>query len=153
MQVNTKTYYKTSSIPQVAEIAVEYSTSTQSDILSKENILNSIEEFVNLENNWDGYGAIPLSLGSAKNANEFISSLSDELFENFYDGYPNTHGTISFEWKNKKDDEFFIEIGDKLVSYCLILKGHKPIKKDLIKLNPEKIKTIKSYIKKLDASI
>ena len=153
MQANTKPYYKTSSIPQVAEIAVDYLTSTQSDILRKEDVLSSIDEFVNLENNWDGYGANPLSLESAKNAKEFISNLSDELFKNFYDGFPNTHGTISFEWKNEKDDEFFIEIGDKLVSYCLILKGHKPIKKDLIELNPEKIKTIKSYIKKLDASI
>ena len=94
-------------------------------------------------------GAIALSLESAKNAKEFISNLSDELFGNFCDGYPNTHGTVSFEWKNKNDDEFFIEIGDKLVSYCLILKGHKPIKKDLIELSLEKIKTIKSYILKL----
>ena len=146
MQVNTKPYYKTLSIPQVAEIAVDYLTSTQSDVLRKEDIFNSIDEFVNLENNWDGYGAIPLSLESGKNAKEFISNLSEGLLENFYDGYPNTHGTISFEWKNKNDDEFFIEIGDKLVSYCLILKGHKPVKKDLIELNPEKIKTIKSYI-------
>ena len=98
-------------------------------------------------------GAIALSLESAKNAKEFISSLSEELFENFYDGYPNTHGTISFEWKNNDGDEFFIEIGNKMMSYYLILKGHKPIKKDLVEFSPEKIKTIKSYIKKLDASI
>ena len=153
MQVNTKPYFKTSSISQVAEISVEYSTEIKSDILSKEDVFNSIDEFINLENNWDGYGAIPLSLESAKNAKEFISGFSDKLFKNFYDGYPNTHATISFEWKNKNDDEFFTEIGDKLVSYYLILKGHKPIKKDLIELSPEKIKTIKSYIKKLDASI
>jgi hypothetical protein len=129
MQPNTKTYHKTPSISQVAEIAVEYSTATHSYTLKKDDILNSIEEFKNLENNWDGYGAIPLSLESAKNAKEFISSLSDELFENFHDGYPNTHGTISFEWKNNDGGEFFIEIGNKMMSYYLILKGHKPIKK------------------------
>lgn len=153
MQTNTKTYHKTPSFSEIAEIAVEYSTATYSDILNKEDILTSIEEFKNLENNWDGYGAIPLSLDSAKNAKEFISSLSDELFENFYDGYPNTHGTISFEWKNNDGGEFFIEIGNKMLSYYFTIKGYKPIKKDLVEFSPEKIKTIKSYIKKLDASI
>ena len=63
MQVNTKPYYKTSSIPQVAEIAVDYLTSTESDILNKENVLNSIEEFKNLENNWDGYGGYCFEFG------------------------------------------------------------------------------------------
>ncbi len=145
--------YKEKSTLQVAEIAVDYSTATHSDILNKENILNSIEEFKNLEINWDGYGAVSLSLESSKNAKDFISSLSDELFENFYDGYPNTHGTISFEWKNNDGDEFFIEIGNKMMSYYLTLKGHKPIKKDLVEFSSEKIKTIKSYIRKLDANI
>jgi hypothetical protein len=153
MEVNTKTYSKIASIPKVAEVAVEYSTATHSGTLRKEDIFNSIEEFVNLENNWDGFGAIPLGLESATNAKEFISSLSEDMFENFYDGYPNTHGTISFEWKNKNDEEFFVEIGNKMMSYYLILKGHKPIKKDLVEFSSEKIKTIKSYIKKLDASI
>ena len=152
METNINSYKKKPTF-QVAEIAVDYLTTTQSETLSKEDILNSIEEFKNLENNWDGYGAIPLSLESAKNAKEFISSLSDEIFENFYDGYPNTHGTISFEWKNNDGHEFLIEIGNKMMSYYLILKGHKPIKEDLVEFSPKKIKTIKSYIKKLDASI
>ena len=46
MQANTQTYYKTSSIPQVTKIAVDYLTATESDILNKEDILSSIEEFV-----------------------------------------------------------------------------------------------------------
>jgi hypothetical protein len=118
-----------------------------------ENIVKSIDEFHGLENNWDGYGAIPLSLGSAKNAKEFIRNLPNELFENFYDGFPNTHGTISFEWKNKNNEEFFIEIGETKMSYFLTLDNQKPIKKDLVEFNTENIKTIKSYIQKLNASI
>jgi hypothetical protein len=153
MQENTKTYHKIPSISQIAEIAVDYSTATHSDTLSKEDVLNSIEEFSQLENNWDGYDAIPLILDSAKNAKQLISTLPEEHFANFYDGFPNTHGTISFEWKNKREEEFFIEIGDSKMSYFLTLNNQKPIKKDLVDFNLENIKTIKSYIQKLNASI
>jgi hypothetical protein len=142
---------KNTLIPQVAEIAIEYSTTTHSDILKKEDVLNNIEEFLILEKNWDGYGAIPVRLDSAKNAKELIKSLSEELFKHFYDGYPNTHGTISFEWKNKKDEEFFIEIGDSKISYFLTSNGQATIKKDLIEFNPENLETIESLIKKLNA--
>jgi hypothetical protein len=150
MEANTKTYYKPSTINEVAEIAVEYK---KYDTLNKENIIENIELFSNLENNWDGYGAIPVSLVSAKNAKELISILSDDLFENFYDGFPNNHGTISFEWKNKKEEEFFVEIGETKMSYFLTLHGQATIKKDLVEFSIANIKTIKSYIKKLNASI
>jgi hypothetical protein len=149
MEYNSKNTF----IPQVSEIAVEYSTVTHADILGKENVLDSIEEFSKLENDWDGYGAISVSSKSAENAKEFIQNLSDDLFENFHDGYPNTHGTISFEWKNKHQEEFFIEIGDIKMSCFLILNGQKTIKKDLIEFSQESIETIKSYIKKINASI
>ena len=148
MQANTEPYHKIPSISQVAEIAVEYSPATYSVTLSNEYILKSIEEFSQLENNWDGYGAIPISLKSSENAKQFISTLSEELFENFYDGFPNTHGTISFEWKNKNEEEFFVEIGDTKMSYFLTLNEQKTIKKDLVEFSPENLKTIKSYIKK-----
>jgi hypothetical protein len=150
MEANTKIYYKPSPINEVAEIAVEYK---KSDTLNKENIVKSIEEFSNLENNWDGYGAIPVGFISAKNAKEFISTLPEGAFQHFYDGFPNTHGTISFEWKNKKEEEFFVEIGETKMSYFLTLNGQTTIKKDLVEFSMENIKTIKSYIKKLNASI
>jgi hypothetical protein len=150
MEAITKEYNKLSSIPEIAEIAVKYK---KSDTLNKKNIFKSIEEFSNLENNWDGYGAIPVGLVSAKNAKEFISILPEGAFQHFYDGFPNTHGTISFEWKNKKEEEFFVEIGETKMSYFLTLNGQTTIKKDLVEFSMENIKTIKSYIKKLNASI
>jgi hypothetical protein len=150
MEANTKTYYNPSPINKVAEIAIEYK---KSGTLNKENIFKSIEEFSNLANNWDGYGAIPVGLVSVKNAKEFISILPEGAFQHFYDGFPNTHGTISFEWKNKKEEEFFVEIGDTKMSYFLALNGQTTIKKDLVEFSMENIKTIKSYIKKLNASI
>ncbi len=118
--------------------------------MKKEDILNSIEEFKNLENNWDGHGAIPLSLGSAKNAKELNESLSNELFENFYDDYPNTHDMVSFEWKSNNRDDFFVEIGNKMMSYYLTSKEHITIKKDFIEFSTENIKIIKTYIQSLN---
>jgi len=150
MEAITKTYNKPSLIPEVAEIAIQYK---KSDTLRKENIFKSIVDFSHLENNWDGYGAIPVGINSAKNAIEFISTLPVLAFQHFYDGYPNTNGTISFEWKNKNGEEFFVEIGDTKMSYFLMLNGQTSIKKDLVEFSTENIKTIKSYIKKLNASI
>jgi hypothetical protein len=80
MQAITKPYNKSSSIPEVAEIAVEYK---KTDTFRKENIFKSIVEFSHLENNGDGYGAIPVGIVSAKNAIEFISTLSVLAFQHF----------------------------------------------------------------------
>jgi hypothetical protein len=146
MEAITKEYNKLSSITEVAEIAVEYK---KSDTLNKENIFKSIEEFTNIENNWDGYGAIPLSLESAKNAKEFISILPEGAFQHFHDGFPNTHGTISFEWKNKKEEEFFVEIGETKMSYFLTLEGQTTIKKDLVEFSFKNLKALNLEIKKM----
>lgn len=127
--------------------------SSQTINSKKTEIIDGIDSFSKLEYNWDGYGAIPSGVESLSNAKKFITALPDEIFHNFYDGYPNTHGTLSFEWKNDNDDEFFIEIGKKLISYYLILNGQKAVMKDHDALfNLQKISTIISYIKKLDVS-
>lgn len=90
------------------------------NIETKKNINKSIDNFIALKNNWDGYDAIPLNVIAAQQAREFINEIPDNLFSFFYDGYPNTHGTISFEWKRDDNNEFFIEIGSQMLSYYLL---------------------------------
>jgi hypothetical protein len=114
----------------------------------KELIIKKIDEFLSLENNWDGYGAIPPSIEVANNAKELINYIPTSLFEYFDDGYPNTQGTICFEWK-KDGDELFIEIGDKSCSYLLLQDGILLFKESNSPINKITFETIVNYIKQI----
>ncbi len=89
-----------------------------SNVSKKELIIDRIDYFLTLKDNWDGYDAVPPSDEIATNAKKLINYIPISLFEYFDDGYPNTNGTICFEWK-KDGDDLFIEIGNKSCSYIL----------------------------------
>lgn len=110
----------------------------------------SIYNFISLNNNWDGYGAIPLTVLAAKNANKFISGISDEQLRWFDDGYPNTHGTISFEWKKNDLNEFFIEVGDSLFSFYIMENGRVTCKGNKLKINDLEFNKMYKLIEKLN---
>lgn len=101
-----------------------FSKDIKNNIQTRDVINSSIDNFIALSNNWDGFGAIPAGLESAKNARKLFASFPDMFLKNFHDGYPNSHGTISFEWKNNYNDEFFIEIGSKSMSYYYLIKDN-----------------------------
>ena len=114
--------------------------------IKKELIINKIDEFLSLKNNWDGYGAVPPSLEVANNAKKLINYISESLFKYFDDSYPNTQGTICFEWK-KDDRELFIEIRDKNCSYILTQDGILLLKDDNALVNKVTFENIVNCIK------
>ena len=57
------------------------------------NYIIEIENFTKLENNWDGYGAVPLFLEVFENS----KSILETLIEIPSDVYPNPHGTLGIE--------------------------------------------------------
>jgi len=77
---------------------------------------SKIDLFVGLENNWDGYGGVPLLKSIANKAKSFIPLLSGDLIDKISDIFPNNHGTITIEWENKKE-KLSLEIGETNYSY------------------------------------
>jgi hypothetical protein len=74
--------------------------------------LHSIDEFASLEENWDGYGASPISSQVRGHAQRFI-----KMIEASSSGLPVPEvspmpsGTISFEWETQ-NTEAYLEIGN-----------------------------------------
>ena len=152
---NNEVSYSSSIIDDIAKMdncqtdIAFFKEESESVYLQKEGIQNSIDNFIALNNNWDGYGAIPLEVSSAQNARGFFDALPMDLLKHFQDGYPNTHGTISFEWENEREESFFLEIGNKNVSYYLMPASGKVIAKDNVLYNYEVEKHIISLLKRL----
>lgn len=77
-------------------------------------LINEILEFKKLDDNWDGHGAIPPEEPVIYNSLRFINLCKN--VEKVTDYYPNTNGTITFEFENK-EKLIFLEIGNKTMSY------------------------------------
>jgi hypothetical protein len=94
--------------------------------MSKEEIYNEIDVCVNLEHNWDGYGAIPLLEDIGYQTKTFISHLNDNQINHIDDIYPNPHGTIDIVWKNNFDDyeKIVLEIGLNGYTYFILSTDH-----------------------------
>jgi hypothetical protein len=72
--------------------------------------INEISEF---QKNWDGYGALSVSKECVDNALSIIASIPD--FVPSPDVFPNSNGTITFEWETKSGT-VSIEVGDSSYS-------------------------------------
>lgn len=92
----------------------------------KSDIVKDIISFKILENNWDGYGAIPAEIESTTNAVLFVNHLDEEVAGFIYDIFPNPNGTISFLWENESKERLSLEIGNQTMSYYLKLNSQKP---------------------------
>src|SRR5690349_20554665 len=62
-------------------------------------IQNEILSFQFLEENWDGYGGIPVDQHIVDNAQQFICMVNDTLIDKISDVFPNPNGTITLEWQ------------------------------------------------------
>lgn len=88
--------------------------------------VRKIEELISLNENWDGYGAIPVTSHVGENAKKFLYLLSDSEIEEISDIFPNSHGTLTFEWANNNEEKLSLEIGEKNYSYYVIFSNKKP---------------------------
>lgn len=89
-------------------------------------INDEIISFTKLDDNWDGYGGIPL-LESVKDvAISFLKKLDSFLLEQISDVYPNNHGTLIIDWENHKNEKLSIEFGESNFSYFVSLNNSNP---------------------------
>lgn len=113
---------------------------------TKKDIITSIISFKFLQQNWDGYGAIPLEVESASNAIELISFLSQNSLDRLSDSYPNPNGTISFQWENECSEIISLEIGNNTFSYYVELNSLPPQFFSNVKVNPKEAEKLDRFI-------
>jgi len=79
---------------------IEIFNNSSLQTIRKNKLIEEISSFKFLEQNWDGYGAIPLEVKTSNNALILIDKIEDIIFCKVDNFYPNPHGTITFEWEN-----------------------------------------------------
>lgn len=89
----------------------------------KNDVVEQIVSFRALNENWDGYGALPLEVKSAANALNVVNNFNDFLISKISEIYPNPHGTITFEFENDFDEKLLLEIGNDRFTYFLKLNS------------------------------
>lgn len=87
-----------------------------------------IKAFTNLNQNWDGYGGIPLTANVLENS-KLILGRVNMIPEDFY---PNPHGTMSIDYQIG-DNRLSIEIGISTFTYYT--KGNTLVLEDRLLIN------------------
>lgn len=132
-----------------AEFIYNIENLTRPYIFLKEDVVKKVISYRSLNDKWDGYSALPLEVESASNALNFIDYIGDEFLRKLDDFYPNTNGTISFEWRNESDEEISLEIGNKFCSYYVALNSQKPLFFNNIEINAFEAKIFSKHIQVL----
>lgn len=103
---------------QLSRQITEYSNNLiEKTYADKAAFIERILSFKSLENNWDGYGALPSSVKCAKNTLTLIDSFDSFILNKISDMHPNPNGTISIEWENKNSEIISLEIGKDTFTY------------------------------------
>lgn len=116
---------------------------------TKKALISEILSFKFLKVNWDGYGAIPLEIGSAVNSITFINSVEDKTISMLSDIQPNPNGTITFIWENDSDEIMSLEIGNKTFSYYFSLLNNETIFVNNVTIDKKNISKIENFIEQL----
>lgn len=92
-----------------------------------------IETFGLYEENWDGYGALPIHSQTKENALKFledfrfiVSKSGNNALIPLLELTPNTNGTINFEWEDH-DKIANLDIGKTRISFFITQPNHEPI--------------------------
>jgi hypothetical protein len=83
-----------------------------------------LEQFKELEQDWDGYGAVPIHEETVRNSVKAIEAFSDVA--QWADKYPNPNGTVSFEWESPLGTAY-LEIGRTKYSFYIKAETGRPI--------------------------
>ncbi len=115
-------------------------------VYTLQQLLLELEKFKNLENNWDGYDAVPISEQCFNNCISILTGFESKLIGKITDIYPNPNATISIEFQTRSsmeigDTEFNFFVRDKtdntVLYYDNILIDSKLENLNLIKTNLE----------------
>jgi hypothetical protein len=89
-----------------------YSVPTATRLEELKSAKHLVDEIGDLEENWDGYHAAPISEQARLNAQNFLTAIAAAPFElPLPEISPKPTGTISYEWE-APDAEVYIEIGN-----------------------------------------
>jgi hypothetical protein len=117
--------------PHFPDLIASESLTASKDIYGSEipyyaSVVREIQNFAELEENWDGEGALSVIEEVRENAVEAIGRLYKIWGEP--DVIPSSNGTIIFEWFHGKV-EFYLEIGKD--NYCFLAGDEKGFRSDL----------------------
>lgn len=115
------------------------------DILIQ-NLLNQVFSFRSLDNNWDGYGAIPVSALAASATSQIIHHLSEGSLDKLEDIFPNTNGSISLKWTNLFGERISLSVGAHKMSYYVAKLQHEVVFSDDIEISSDSIELLDSEI-------
>ena len=115
----------------------------------KKELVSEILSFKSLENNWDGFGTIPLEVESAVNVITLIDLIGENLSCTIGEIFPNPNGTISLIWNNQSNETISIEVGNGSLSFYVALSSHKTLFFNDIKINSEESGKISKFIELL----
>lgn len=113
---------------------------------TKHDVIQEILSFKSLENNWDGYGAIPAEIESATNVITLIDLIGEIQFCKVNDIFSNPNGTISLIWKNRLEEIISLEVGNESMSYYVEYLSKEPEFFDDIEINKREALKISEYI-------
>lgn len=126
-----------------------YSESGNTKNTVKSTLIEKIAAFRNLENDWDGYKAIPLLDKVYHNALSLLGSVGDHAIQNVDDFFPNPNGTLSIVWKNAKSERVSVEIGNITFSYYYKSNAGNPQFFNSNHFEPDNISSLRGVIEQL----
>jgi hypothetical protein len=112
-------------------------------------LFKEICSFKSLNNNWDGYGAIPTGIESSANTIFIITILSNYISGSIDQIFPNPHGTVSVFWTNSRNEKVSLEIGKKTMSYYADIENHETEFFDNIEINDSEISKLAAFVNKV----
>lgn len=102
--------------------------------MTRQEIIDEINSFKEIESNWDGYGAISPLQEVIVNCKSVIANLTDDKVSIIEDVFPNPTGTITFEFKTYKGD-LHMEVGRTSMGYFIEIDGKDVECRDELSLN------------------
>ncbi|SFD46249.1 hypothetical protein [Spirosoma endophyticum] len=113
----------------------------------RRDLINAINSFTEMEEDWDGYGANPLGAASAANAIALVEKLGKSSLNKISLVYPNSNSTVSVKWDNGMGEKVSLEVGSKTFSYYIKLNSYpKPKFFNNVQINTETVNQLDQHI-------
>jgi hypothetical protein len=91
-----------------------------------DNIKRKIHSLTLLEDNWDGYGGLPLLVSISEKTILFVPLLNSIYIDSISDIFPNPNGTLTIDWENIKNEKLSLEIGENTYSFFVKYADKEP---------------------------
>lgn len=116
---------------------------------SIDEFINEVLSFKTLQNNWDGYGAIPSGVKCTGKVISLAYKLPSKQIAKISEVFPNPNGTVTLEWENHSGERLVAEVGKNTFSYYVKLNSFDPKFYNEVLASDEGIYELSQNIKKL----